>query len=78
MKREFLILARKRKKVSQHQAAEDIGISEIYLRKLEAGTSKPGRNTLVKIEQYYGQSMRELFPDIFMPENDTKGINGHA
>lgn len=65
MKRQRLVEARKSLNKTQAEAAADIGISEIYLRKIENGASKPGRETMLRFEQYYGISMRELFQDIF-------------
>ena len=76
MKRIALIKAREEKtpKETQKQAAKNIGISEIYLRKLEAGNESPGRKALIKIESYYGISMRMLFPDIFLPNSDSNPV----
>lgn len=75
MRRERLTQARTALGLARHQAADAIGISEIYLRKLEAGGAKPGRETMVRIEQFYNISMRELFPDIFLPVFDNQIIN---
>ncbi|WP_018131375.1 helix-turn-helix domain-containing protein [Effusibacillus pohliae] len=51
--------------LTQEQVAMQLGISTIYLRKLEGGQSKPGRETMLKLERFYGVPARELFPDIF-------------
>jgi transcriptional regulator with XRE-family HTH domain len=75
MKRETLILNRKNRNKTQQEVAADLGISAIYLRKLEAGTANPGRDIMINVERYYGVSMRDLFPDIFLPDVDTKCIN---
>lgn len=65
VRRERLAKERTSRNLTQEQVAMDIGISTIYLRKLEGGQSKPGRETMLKLERYYGVSARELFPDIF-------------
>ncbi|AMX01124.1 hypothetical protein ATY39_14100 [Rummeliibacillus stabekisii] len=66
---------RKDKNLTQQELAEEIGISSIYVRKIEKGAVKPGRETLILYENYFGISMRELFPDIFFIINDKKCIN---
>ena len=65
MRREMLINVRLSYGKTQKEVARDLKISTIYIRKLETGNSKPGRETMLKLENYYGVSMRELFPDIF-------------
>lgn len=75
MKRKTLIFHRKIRNKTQKEAAAELGISAIYLRKLESGTANPGRDVMINMERYYGVSMRDLFPDIFLPDIDTKCIN---
>lgn len=65
MRRERLAKERTSRNLTQEQAAMELGISTIYLRKLEGGQSKPGRETMLKLESYYGVPARDLFPDIF-------------
>lgn len=65
MKRQNLVRARKQKGKTQKEVAKDLGISAVYVRKLENGLSNPGRKTMILFEKYYGISMRELFDDIF-------------
>lgn len=50
---------------TQAEVAGDLNISEIYVRKLEAGHSHPGRKLMIKFERYYGKSAQDLFPDLF-------------
>jgi len=78
-KRLALLNARKATGKTQREAAIALDISEIYLRKLEAGTVAPGRNILLRIERFYGTSMRELFSDIFsLPETPTASMERDA
>jgi putative transcriptional regulator len=74
VKRERLIKERKKKKLSQAELADKLEISEVYVRKIEAGTVKPGRDTMLKFEQFYGIGIKTLFPDIFFSTNDKKFI----
>lgn len=74
MKRERLILERSKKKKTQAEVAKDLGISHVYVRKLESGSVKPGRDTMLKFESYYGLGAKKLFPDIFFVTNDKNFI----
>jgi putative transcriptional regulator len=75
MKRRKLIELRKQRSLTQRQVAEALGISEVYVRKIEKGDSDPGRETMVKFQQFYQYDLTELFPDIFLVSFDTKCIN---
>ncbi|OES45269.1 helix-turn-helix domain-containing protein [Domibacillus iocasae] len=74
MERKLLIKLRIGKGFTQEELAEDLGISTIYVRKLEKGNVNPGRKTMIKYEQYFKVSMKELFPDLFFDSGDTKLI----
>lgn len=76
MKRNELIQARKKKQEIRKVAAEGIGISEIYLRKIESGDMTPGRNAILKMCLYYNEPAEALFPDIFLMTSDSKAIGG--
>ncbi|KSU63670.1 hypothetical protein AS034_05330 [[Bacillus] enclensis] len=75
MKRRKLIELRKQRNLTQRQVAESLGISEVYVRKIEKGDSNPGRETMVKFQQFYQYELTELFPDIFLINFDTECIN---
>ena len=72
MKRAALLEARIRKQINRDIASKELNISAVYLKKLENGTSKPGRDLMVRMEKYYGVSVRTLFPDIFLQAKGTK------
>lgn len=74
MKRERLIKERTKKRKDRAQVAAELSISEVYVRKLESGTVKPGRDLMFRIAAYYNVSERKLFPDIFFAVNDKKLI----
>ena len=72
--REVLIEKRQQKEFTQSDVAKKIGVSEVFVRKIEKGDRNPGVETMLKFESLYGTSMRLLFPDIFQASNDTKCI----
>ena len=74
MEREMLLHLRKKHKLTQQGLAEKLGISTVYVRKLEKGVANPGRETLVKYEKFFGVDMKEMFPDLFFNQNDKKLI----
>lgn len=74
MKRDRIIQERKKRKMKQSELAKALGISEIYVRKIESGTVKPGRDTILKFEAFYKIGQKTLFPDIFLTMNDKKLI----
>lgn len=56
-----LICLRKRKGESQVEAARNIGISQSMLAMLEAGYRRGGDKTNVKIANYYGETVDNIF-----------------
>ncbi|MEK4628077.1 helix-turn-helix transcriptional regulator [Solibacillus sp. FSL R7-0682] len=72
--RKKLIEKRKQHKLTQIDLAKQLGISEVYVRKLERGSRNPSITLMIKFEEFFDLSMKELFPDIFLKENDTKCI----
>ena len=74
MKRNRLVGERTKRNLTQADLAEKIDISTIYVRKLESGSVKPGRETMIKYEKFFGLSSKTLFPDIFLSDNDKKVI----
>lgn len=68
--RKKLIEARKSK--SQLQVADELGISQQYLSKIESGERNPGFRLACAMSKYYQISMEELFPDIFFTSNNSK------
>lgn len=75
MKRERLIQERTKRKKTRAELAKALGISEIYVRKIENGDVKPGRDKMVKISEFYGLGLKTLFPDLFAVSSDKKFIN---
>lgn len=78
MPRETLIRERLRRNLTQKQVAKILGISEVYVRKIEKGDSDPGRKTMLKFEKLYGVNERKLFPDLFNVSIDTKCIKDES
>lgn len=74
MERKYLKQLRTELNMTQQELASELGISAIYVRKIEKGVVKPGRNTLVMYEKFFNKSMKVMFPDIFFETDDTKFI----
>ncbi|QNK86475.1 helix-turn-helix transcriptional regulator [Sporosarcina sp. resist] len=72
--REVLIEKRQQKELTQLEVAEKIGVSEVFVRKIEKSDRNPSVETMLKFESLYSTSMRLLFPDIFQVSSDTKCI----
>lgn len=47
------------------QVAAELGISKVYLRMIETGAFKPGRDLMIRISNFLGEPLEELFPDLF-------------
>lgn len=56
---------------TQVTVAEELGITQKYLSKLELGQRNPSIKVASKISAYYEQPIEALFPDIFLPLNTT-------
>lgn len=61
-------LIKARGKRTQMNVANEMGISQKYLSKLELGQRTPSLKIAIKIAAYYESSVEVLFPDIFLPE----------
>lgn len=73
--RQKLIEERNKKGLTQKQVADAIGISAVFVRKIEKGLRNPGRETMLKFEKLYGIQDRKLFPELFRIGCDTKCID---
>lgn len=76
--REKLVEQRKLLDLTQVKLAKILGISEVYVRKLESGERNPSITLMLKFEKLYKVSMKELFPDIFLNNFDTECIKNLA
>lgn len=52
-------------KGTRDQVAPNLGISKVYLRMLETGALKPGRDLMFRFSAYFNQPIEKLFPDLF-------------
>lgn len=50
---------------TRKEVASNIGLSEIFVRKLEEGGRNPSIKTMLKFQELYGEPIENLFPDIF-------------
>lgn len=74
MERKLLKELRLKHELTQEELANKLGISTVYVRKIEKGDVNAGLPTMMKYERFFGISMRELFPDIFFDSNDKNVI----
>ena len=56
---------------TQEKVAQDMGISTIYLRKIESGSLMPGRDLMFKMSSYFNEKPENLFPDYFECGSDS-------
>ncbi|WP_026678180.1 helix-turn-helix transcriptional regulator [Fictibacillus gelatini] len=76
--RKRLVNERTSRDWTQKQVAEMLNISEVYVRKIEKAERNPGRKTMLKFEKLYGVRDRDLFPDLFQIDIDTKCIKTNS
>ena len=74
MERKLLKELRIKNELTQEGLAERLGISTVYVRKIEKGDVNAGLPTMIKYENFFEVSMRTLFPDIFFESIDKKLI----
>ena len=65
---------REKKHLSRNKLAETLGISEVYVRKIESGSSNPSIDVAKMFAEFYKQPLDYLFPDLFSLSFDTKRI----
>jgi len=58
-------------KGSRDQVASELGISKVYLRMIETGALKPGRDLMIKMSGFFEQPLDILFPDLFEGERSN-------
>ncbi len=67
---------REAKELTQAELAKILGVSEIFIRKIESGKSNPSSFKAVQMAEYFEKPLDYLFPDIFLLSFDTKCNNG--
>jgi len=63
--REELIFLRKKRGLTQNEAAKLLGISQSFYSAIELGERKPHLKTMMKFEKVFEVSYRILFADVF-------------
>lgn len=58
----------RKEKGTQAKVAADLNISTVYLRMIENGTFKPGRDLMIRLSEYFQEPIEKLFPDLFDKE----------
>lgn len=72
LRRNNLIELRVSRNLTRKELADELGISDVFVKKIEYGVANPGRETSLKFEQFYQMSERILFPDLYVGKNFTK------
>ncbi|GAX06843.1 XRE family transcriptional regulator [Secundilactobacillus pentosiphilus] len=73
-KRLELIKLRNDHNWSRKDVAELLDIAEITVRSIENGVRNPGTKLATKFAFLYDVKVETVFPDIFLPDDDTKRI----
>ncbi|MBL1056990.1 helix-turn-helix transcriptional regulator [Ligilactobacillus agilis] len=74
MKRSRMREERIKKGLTYKELASIVGLSAVYIRKIENGERTPSLATAAKLSSFFGLSVKTLYPDIFLGKNDTLGI----
>lgn len=69
-----LISARKNMGLTQEEAAKAIGISYSMLSKLEGGFRGASDKTKIKIANFYGATVQEIFFDNLITKSDKQEV----
>ncbi|MBO0460077.1 helix-turn-helix transcriptional regulator [Enterococcus hulanensis] len=70
-----LKIEREKKNLTQEQLAKQLNVSEVFIRKLESGSSNPSSSMAVEFAEFFERPLDYLFPDIFLLSFDTKRID---
>lgn len=74
MKRQKMREKRLEKGMTFKEVAEKVGLSAVYIRKIENGDRTPSLVSAAKLSNLLGLSVKSLYPDIFLQNFDTKCI----
>lgn len=67
---ENLKVLRKKRKLTQGELAEKLGVSRLMINQYENGKSKPSRHTLVKMAEFFNCSLDYLWGDNYETERN--------
>ncbi|MEK8206740.1 transcriptional regulator [Paenibacillus odorifer] len=70
-KRRLKLIACREKIGDRKKVAADLNISVVYLRMLETGALKPGRDLMLRISNYFEKPLEYLFPDLFSQDGSV-------
>ncbi|HFQ6236289.1 TPA: helix-turn-helix transcriptional regulator, partial [Listeria monocytogenes] len=59
---------------TQKELAEIVELAEVTIRKLESGDRDPSISTALRISRALNEKVENVFPDIFLVNDDTKCI----
>lgn len=71
-----LIQLRSNNKLSQEELAENVGISQSMIARIESGERDPGTGTKIKMAQYFKVSVEWLFYEQLYDQQPYNGTEG--
>lgn len=72
MEREIVRKLREQSGMTQNQLAQSLGISAVYVRKIERGDRRPSNTIAERYVKQFGLSADRIFPDVYAGLVDTK------
>lgn len=70
-KRRSQLIACREQIGDRQQVASELDISVVYLRMIETGALKPGRDLMLRISNYFNKPLEYLFPDLFTQDRSV-------
>ncbi|QHZ52202.1 helix-turn-helix transcriptional regulator [Paenibacillus larvae] len=67
-KRRIELIECRKLKGTRDDVSSELGISNVYLRMIETGALKPGRDLMIRMSIYFGKPIDVLFPDLFIDD----------
>lgn len=66
MKRERMREERLKRGLTYQELGDKVGLSAVYIRKIENGQRTPSLSSAAKLSHYFGLSVKTLYPDVFL------------
>lgn len=70
--RVHLIQLRKEQGYTRAELANKLGVSEVYISKIERGERTPSIRLMLAFQEFYGVPLQELFADEFQLKEEGK------
>lgn len=70
--RVHLIQLRNNRGYTRAELANKLGVSEVYISKIERGERRPSIRLMLAFQEFYGVPLQELFADEFQLKEEGK------